>query len=91
LFEPFDAAFDGVENVKSEMLSFDVVDGMLVCGGALECGTAVSIYNMGGVLVASAVVASGGEVALPVAGNPRGSYLVEVKNGNRRNIYKVLF
>ena len=89
LFTPVSDIDSGVEGVVEEVVRFNVTDGMLVCEGALESGAVVSVYNMGGVLVASAV-ASSDVVALPVAGQPHGSYVVIVKNGAKQNVYKIL-
>ena len=89
LFVPLDAVESGVESVMENMLRFKVVDGTLVCEGNLEYGAAVAVYNMGGVLVASAVATSEA-VALPVANQPRGSYIVVVDNAGKREVYKVL-
>jgi 5'-3' exonuclease len=79
----------GVEGVKDEMLRFKAADGVLVCEGGLENGDVVSLYNIGGVLVASSVATSH-KVALPVAGLPHGSYLVVVKSAAGTRVHKVV-
>ena len=78
-----------MEAVMENVVRFDVVDGTLVCNGDFEYGSTVAVYNMGGVLVASAV-ASSSTVALPVAAQPHGSYVVVVKSGEKQHVYKVL-
>ena len=89
LFTPVTGIESGIENVVRDVLRFDVVDGVLVCEGGLEHGATVSVYNMGGVLVSSAVAVEG-RACLPVAGQPHGSYVVLVKNGEKQNVYKVV-
>ena len=89
LFTPVDGIEAGMEAVMENVVRFDVVDGTLVCNGDFEYGSTVAVYNMGGVLVASAV-ASSSTVALPVAAQPHGSYVVVVKSGEKQHVYKVL-
>ena len=89
LFTPVNEIESGVENMSENVLRFKVVDGTLVCEGALEYGATVSLYNMGGVLVSSAVAVSD-SVTLPVTGQPHGSYVVVVNSGEKQNVYKVL-
>ena len=89
LFTPVDGIESSIDGVAESQLRFSVVDGMLVCNGGLEAGATVSVYNMGGVLVSSAVAASA-EVALPVAGQPHGSYIVVVGLANGQKVYKLV-
>jgi beta-galactosidase len=89
LFTPVTDVESGVEGVKDEMLRFNAADGVLVCEGGLENGDAVSLFNIGGVLVASCVATSH-KVALPVAGLPHGSYLVVVKSAAGTRVHKVV-
>ena len=89
LFTPVMDIEAGMEAVMENVVRFDVVDGTLVCNGDFEYGSTVAVYNMGGVLVASAV-ASSSTVALPVAAQPHGSYVVVVKSGEKQHVYKVL-
>ncbi len=89
LFTPVTDVESGVEGVKDEMLRFNAADGVLVCEGGLENGDAVSLFNIGGVLVASSVATSH-KVALPVAGLPHGSYLVVVKSAAGTRVHKVV-
>jgi beta-galactosidase len=88
LFTPVFDVESGIESVTAGAVRFNVVDGTLVCSG-LASGDSVAVYNMGGVLVSSAVAASQ-VVALPVANQPHGSYVVIVKNGNKYEAYKIL-
>ena len=89
LFTPVDGIESGIDGVAESQLRFSVVDGMLVCNGGLEAGATVSVYNMGGVLVSSAVAVSD-EVALSVAGQPHGSYIVVVEFVKGQKVYKVV-
>jgi beta-galactosidase len=89
LFTPVNEIESGVEDITGNVLHFKVADGVLVCEGELEYGASVSVYNMGGVLVSSAM-ADSSVVTLPVAGQPHGSYVVVVKSANRQNVYKIL-
>ena len=87
LFTPVSEIPAAVEGVAENLLRFKVVDGVLICEGALEPGDVVSLYNMGGVLVATS---STGNVAMPVANLPHGSYVVVVKSGAGEKVYKIL-
>lgn len=89
LFTPVDGIESGIDSVTENILRFKVVDGTLVCEGGLEYGDSVSIYNIGGVLVASTVVESGVAV-IPVAAQPHGSYIVVVNSAKGQNVYKIL-
>ena len=81
----------GVDAVVGSVVTFSAVDGMLVCNGELAAGTEVAVYNMGGVLVASATVAGDcGNFVLNVAGQPHGSYIVVVKGATGRTVHKIL-
>lgn len=78
-----------VDAVVNDVMHFAVADGVLVCEGELEYGASVAVYNMGGVML-SAATATTNKVELSVAGAPRGSYVVVVKNGNKQKVYKIL-
>ncbi len=89
LFTPINGIESGVESVSENVLRFNVVDGYLVCEGALGYGATVSLYNMGGVLISSGVAVSD-SLMLPIAGQPHGSYIVVVNLGGKQYVYKVL-
>ena len=89
LFTPVVGIEAGIDDVVDNLLHFNVVDGMLVCEGGLEDGAAVAVYNMGGVLVSSAV-ADNGSVALPVLNLPHASYVVVVESREGQRAYKIL-
>jgi beta-galactosidase len=89
LFTPVYGVESGVESVTENVLRFNVVDGYLLCEGALEYGATVSLYNMGGVLISSGVAVSD-SLMLPIAGQPYGSYIVVVNLGGKQYVYKVL-
>lgn len=89
LFTPVYGIESGVESVTENVLRFNVVDGYLLCEGALEYGAIVSLYNMGGVLISSGVAVSD-SLMLPIAGQPHGSYIVVVNLGGKQYVYKVL-
>ena len=81
----------GVGAVTGQVVTFSVADGMLLCNGELSAGTEVAVYNMGGVLVASATVTGDyGNFALNVASQPHGSYIVVVKSAAGRTVHKIL-
>ncbi|MBR5813634.1 MAG: DUF4981 domain-containing protein [Bacteroidaceae bacterium] len=91
LFTPVSDIESGVENVAENLLRFNVVDGMLVCSGDLVSGTELAVYNMGGVVVSSAVVVHDCQsVTLGTAALPHGSYIVVVKGEKGRMVYKVV-
>jgi hypothetical protein len=70
-------------------LHFNIDNGTIVCEGGLENGDAVSLYNMGGVLVSS-TVATTGRATLSVAGLPHSSYIIVVNCEKGRRVYKVV-
>ena len=87
LFTPVEGYALSVDEVVNDIVRFKVVDGVLLCEGNLNSGDVVSLYNMGGVLVATA---SAGNFALPVANQPHGSYIVVVKSAAGEKVYKIL-
>ena len=91
LFTPVTDAESSVESVVEDVLRFNIVDGMLLCNGDMKAGTELALYNMGGVSVASSVVAVDcGSAGLGISGLPHGSYIVVVKNAKGRTVYKVV-
>ena len=91
LFTPVSGIETGVENVVENLLRFNIADGKLVCNGNFDAATTLTVYNMGGVVVSSAVVEPGCVCAsLDIAGLPHGSYIVAAKSAGRTTVYKVI-
>ena len=91
LFTPVTGIESGIENVTENALRFSVVDGKLICNGNIGASAILSVYNMGGVKVASAEVSRACEsIALDVHHLPHASYIVVVKNGNSTKVHKVV-
>lgn len=68
-------------------IRYEAASEQLVCEGSIEAGTDFTVYNVGGVKVASAhCAAAASRVQLSLAGQPRGSYIVVIKGkGVARN------
>ena len=63
----------------------------LVCSGELEAGTEISLYNMGGVKLATAnSVAHTSSISLSTQGLPCGAYVVVLKNQSGSRTHKFL-
>ena len=63
----------------------------LVCSGELEAGTEISLYNMGGVKLATANnVVPTSSVSLSTQGLPCGAYIVVLKNDTGSRTHKFL-
>lgn len=78
-------AFSGVE------VSYDAASEQLLCHGEIAAGTTVALYNMGGAQLAAVACPSATmQVALSLAGQPRGSYLVVFKNQQGSRAHKFL-
>ena len=91
LFTPVTGIESGIENVTENALRFSVVDGKLICNGNIGASAILSVYNMGGVKVASAEVSRACEsIALDVHHLPHASYIVVVKDGNSTKVHKVV-
>lgn len=87
-FTPMNGVETGVGDVAVEKLQFDVTDGTFLCEN-VSPGSEVSLYNMGGLLLASRK-ASSSSVAFDVTAYPTGSYVVVVKSAAKREAYKVV-
>jgi hypothetical protein len=91
LFTPVSDIESGIEDVTENMVRFSVVDGMLLCHGNFDASAVLSVYNMGGVKVASAAVAGDcGTVSMDVNHIPHGSYIVVVKGDSESRVYKIV-
>ena len=91
LFTPVTGIESGIENVTENALRFSVVDGKLVCNGNIGASALLSVYNMGGVKVASAEASRACEsIAIDVHHLPHASYIVVVKDGNSTKVHKVV-
>ena len=91
LFTPVTGIESGIENVTENALRFSVADGKLVCNGNIGASAILSVYNMGGVKVASAKATGACEsIALDVHHLPHASYIVVVKDGNSTTVHKVV-
>ena len=91
LFTPVTGIESGVENVTENALRFSVADGKLICNGNIGASAILSVYNMGGVKVASAEASRACEsIALDVHHLPHASYIVVVKDGNSTKVHKVV-
>ena len=91
LFTPVTGIESGIENVTENALRFSVVDGKLICNGNIGASAILSVYNMGGVKVASAEASRACEsIALDVHHLPHASYIVVVKDGNSTKVHKVV-
>ena len=89
LFTPVLDIESSVGSINEDILHFNIDNGTIVCEGGLENGDAVSLYNMGGVLLSS-TVATTGRATLSVAGLPHSSYIIVVNCEKGRRVYKVV-
>ena len=91
LFVPLGADDTGMDSVVADRLYLKVVAGALVCTGNINAGTELSLYNMGGVQVATSTAATDcSSVTVSVAGQPHGSYMLVVKSNDSNTVYKVV-
>ena len=91
LFTPVSDIESCIENVTENVVRFSVADGVLMCHGNFDASAVLSVYNMGGVKVASAAVAGDcGTVSMDVNHIPHGSYIVVVKGDSGSRVYKIV-
>ena len=91
LFTPVSDIESCIENVTENMVRFSVADGVLMCHGNFDAPAVLSVYNMGGVKVASAAVAGDcGTVSMDVNHIPHGSYIVVLKGDSGSRVYKIV-
>ena len=91
LFTPVNAKDTGIGDLRTPVLDF-VLDGtVLHCNGEIAEGTRITLYNIGGVSVASSIADFPcNSIELAVEGVPHGSYIVEVRGENGRRVYKIV-
>ena len=91
LFTPVDGIESGIEDVAENVVRFSLRDGKLVCEGYFDASAVLSVYNMGGVKLASAVATCDSEsIVLDVDGLPHGSYIVVVKSAKGARVHKLV-
>jgi beta-galactosidase len=91
LFTPVSDIESGIEDVTENMVRFSVANGVLMCHGNFDASAVLSVYNMGGVKVASAAVAGDcGTVSMDVNDLPHGSYIVVLKGDSGSRVYKIV-
>ncbi|MBQ5628004.1 MAG: DUF4981 domain-containing protein [Bacteroidaceae bacterium] len=91
LFTPVSDIESCIDDVTENMVRFSVADGVLVCHGNFYASVVLSVYNMGGVKVASAAVAGDcGTVSMDVNHIPHGSYIVVLKGDSGSRVYKIV-
>ncbi|MBO5864876.1 MAG: DUF4981 domain-containing protein [Bacteroidaceae bacterium] len=91
LFTPVDGIESGIEDVAENVARFSLRDGKLVCEGYFDASAVLSVYNMGGVKLASAVATCDSEsIVLDVDGLPHGSYIVVVKSAKGAKVHKLV-
>ena len=91
LFTPVSDIESCIENVTENVVRFSVADGVLMCHGNFDASAVLSVYNMGGVKVASAAVAGDcGTVSMDVNHLPHGSYIVVLKGDSGSRVYKIV-
>ena len=62
-----------------------------MCKGSFDASAVLSVYNMGGVKVASAAVTGDcGTVSMDVNHLPHGSYIVVLKGDSGSRVYKIV-
>lgn len=91
LFTPVSDIESGIEDVGENVVRFNVSDGKLVCKGNFDASAVLSVYNMGGVKVASTEASGNCEsIVFDVSHLPHASYIVVVKDRNSTKVYKVV-
>ena len=91
LLSPLKSVDTSVDELLASTISFTFNDGLLVCEGEINAGDEFAVYDMGGVMRASAAATDGcGKVAIPLGTLPGGSYIVVVKGSNGTRVFKVL-
>lgn len=94
-FTPVGQCVDGirqqVDGPASYTIRHDNAAEAVVCSGKIEAGTDISVYNVGGVCVASARTSGPvSSVSLSTAGQPSGSYIVVVRNKDGVRSHKLV-
>lgn len=89
---PFDSTTVGVRPVANATEALRVVhnDEQLTVSGAIETGTNVALFNVGGVCLGSAHASTAtSQLTLSLAGQPRGSYLVVIDAPSGHRVHKI--
>jgi beta-galactosidase len=90
LFTPVNTKDTGIGSTVADCMEFSIEDGMLLCSGNIVAGTGISVYNMGGVRMASTTAGQAcSSISLPVSTLHHGSYIVVVSSNGTRRVYKV--
>lgn len=94
-FSPVGMNADGISRPNSTdattLIRYDKSADAVVCEGTIEAGTHISLYNLGGVKLASTTVATPqATVQLPMAGQPHGSYLVKMESPRGHRTHKFM-
>ena len=74
-----ETAIDKV-GVNACEVEYDKATESVICNG-IAAGTAVAVYNLGGMSIGKAV-AKGDDAAVSLAGQPQGAYILVIKNGD---------
>ena len=93
-FSPVGFTTVGVDNITATLTDLSISNdrslGIVTCQGNVEAGTEMSLYNIGGVRLASIKAnAPATQLQLSTTGLPRGSYLVVVKNNGKVRNHKI--
>ena len=80
----------GIANIgiNACKVEYDKASQAVTCTGVAD-GASVALYNLGGTLVGKAVV-SGNKAVVSLIGQPQGSYLLVIKNGDTVRTHKFL-
>ncbi len=80
----------GIDNVVDQaVIRYDSSADAVTCRGSFDAGTRFTLYNLGGVKLASTVAdGSTGEVTMPLTGQPSGSYLLVIKGKSGSRTHK---
>ena len=95
-FTPTAAVTTGISNVEAGSpdalaIRYNAGSDAVVCSGAVSAGTTFTVYNPGGVKVATATATTATtSVSLPMNGQPHGAYIVVVKSSNGSRTHKFL-
>ena len=69
-------------------VKFNADSDAIVCNGAFTLGTTATLYNIGGMPLATAK-ADGTDIIIPVAGVPHGSYIIVIISNDGEYVYKI--
>lgn len=94
-FEPVGLLADGIQRPQTGLsaytVRYDKGADAVVCEGAMEAGTELAVYNMGGVrLAVEKISVPQQSTTLSLSGQPRGAYLVVLQAGGRQRTHKLI-